>query len=154
MTRLIEKKTVLLKNPTFFLLLLWLIAGCSGGDAPEDDTAPRERASVRTISPGQAAALLEKHQDMVILDVRSVSELREGSIQGSMLTPFWSLAQGTMELPGDRPILLVCAVGGRSYAAGQLLVRNGFREVYNLRGGIVAWKHSGLPVIHYRVSKF
>jgi phage shock protein E len=142
---------------SFLVLLLGilLLAGCSRGEqsASEVTGAPQKSAGVHTVSPREAAAILEKRRDMLILDVRTANELNEGSIERSMLTPFWSLVGGTMSIPQDRPIMLVCAVGGRSYAAGQLLVRNGFQEVYNLRGGVVAWKHAGLPIKYYRVPR-
>jgi phage shock protein E len=140
----------------YFICLLLLIstAACSKVETPaEQNAAPPELAGVRTVSPREAAAILEQRRDILILDVRTSNELKEGSIARSMLTPFWSLVGGTMKIPQDRPIMLVCAVGGRSYAAGQLLARNGFQEIYNLRGGVVAWKHAGLPVKYYRVPQ-
>jgi rhodanese-related sulfurtransferase len=138
------------------LFLGMLLAGCSRGEqfpSEQTEASPQPATGVRTVSPREAAAILEQRRDMLILDVRTANELNEGSIERSMLTPFWSLVGGSMRIPQDRPLMLVCAVGGRSYAAGQLLVRNGFQEVYNLRGGVVAWKHAGLPVKYYRVSR-
>jgi phage shock protein E len=142
-------------NCLCLLLATMLLTGCSGNEtAPEQAvTAGQERVKVQTVSPREAAALLEQRRDLLVLDLRTANELSEGSIERSMLTPFWSLVGGSMNLPQYQPVLLVCAVGGRSYAAGQLLVRNGFREVYNLRGGVVAWKHAGLPVKYYRVPR-
>ena len=132
----------------FFLFLLVVAAGCSNGEQPEQENAPAQdsASSIQTISPQEAAALIENRPDLLILDVRTPQELRNGFIERSILTPFWSLVRGTVNLPKDRPLLLVCAVGGRSYAAGQMLIRSGYREVYNLRGGIVAWTHAGLPL--------
>ena len=46
----------------------------------------------------------------------------------------------------NKPVLLICAVGGRSLALGQLMSKNGWNEVYNLKGGISAWKEAKLPV--------
>jgi rhodanese-related sulfurtransferase len=135
------------------LLLLVMTAGCSESDSGSVPIAiPAAQAAqtgVISIGPREAAALLLERRDMLLLDVRTPEELREGAIERGILTPFWSLVRGTMDLPKDKPIMLVCAVGGRSYAAAQLLVRNGYPEVYNVRGGIVAWKHEGLPLKYY-----
>jgi rhodanese-related sulfurtransferase len=67
-------------------------------------------------------------------------------IPGSQLVPFGEIARGRMTLPTGRPLLLICAVGGRSYAVGQYFYRKGYPEVYNLQGGISAWKAAGLPL--------
>jgi rhodanese-related sulfurtransferase len=50
------------------------------------------------------------------------------------------------ELPRDRPLLVMCASGGRSAAATAFLVRNGYEDVANVAGGIVDWERAGLPV--------
>jgi rhodanese-related sulfurtransferase len=60
--------------------------------------------------------------------------------------------KGTVPLPKDKPILLVCAVGGRSYVAAQVMSRQGFQEVYNLSGGISAWVKAGLPLMQDQAS--
>ena len=86
------------------------------------------------------------NKDLLVVDVRNAQELREGYIADSSLVPFWKIAKGQTSLPSDRPLLLVCAVGGRSYAVGQFLNRKGYPEVYNLQGGISAWKKAGLPL--------
>lgn len=108
-----------------------------------------EKRAFSSISPADAGKLVAGRQDLVFLDVRTPQELKsEGAIQGSVLVPFWAVMQNKLTIPRDKPILLVCAVGGRSYAAGQMLVRHGYQEVYNLSGGIDAWKKQGLPVVH------
>jgi rhodanese-related sulfurtransferase len=80
------------------------------------------------------------------VDVRSPEELSAGSIPGSQLIPFGELARGRMSLPAGQPLLLICAVGGRSYAVGQYFSGKGYREIYNLSGGIRAWKAAGLEL--------
>lgn len=99
-----------------------------------------------SISPTEAAKLIETRSDLLIIDVRSPQELREGYIEGSELVPFMDIAQGKRGLPKDKPILLICAIGGRSYTLGKVLSQNGWPEIYNLSGGISAWKKSGLPL--------
>lgn len=90
--------------------------------------------------------MMAQRKDLRVVDVRNPDELRQGAIENSTLVPFGSLIQGRHELEPGQPLLLVCAVGGRSYAASQILLRQGFREVYNLSGGIAQWKKAGLPL--------
>jgi rhodanese-related sulfurtransferase len=76
----------------------------------------------------------------------------QGAISGSRLVSMFALLKGELPLPVDKPILLVCAVGGRSYAAAQVLSRRGYREVYNLSGGVNAWYKAGLPLVYGRAA--
>jgi rhodanese-related sulfurtransferase len=99
-----------------------------------------------SISPLEAKSLIETRTDLQLIDCRSPEEFRGGALPGSRLIPFWEFTKGNYDLPKDKPILLVCAVGGRSLAVGQLLATKGYREVYNLRGGLEAWGKQGVPL--------
>lgn len=100
----------------------------------------------RSIPPLEAKKLIEQRADLALIDLREPQELYEGSIPGSQLVPLRDIAQGRLTLPKDRPLLLICAVGGRSYMVGQYFSRNGYPEIYNLEGGISAWRQAGLPL--------
>ena len=50
------------------------------------------------------------------------------------------------ELPADRPLLVVCHLGGRSGAVAGYLIRAGRTDVVNVAGGMDAWESAGLPV--------
>jgi rhodanese-related sulfurtransferase len=109
-------------------------------------TQANAEASFRTVTPLEAKALIESRNDLVLVDVRSPEEFQGGSLPGATLIPFWDFAKGRFELPKDKPILLVCAVGGRSLACGQILASKGYREVYNLKGGLDAWAEQRVPL--------
>jgi len=51
------------------------------------------------------------------------------------------------ELDKNMPTVFYCQMGGRSAQAAAFAAANGFREVYNLQGGIAAWMHAGLPIV-------
>ena len=132
-------------------LLILLLAAIACGDrtSPENQQASPGSGQppvFRSLSPQETKTLIETRQDLVLVDVRSPEELYEGSIPGSQLIPFTELAQGRMTLPAGHPLLLICAVGGRSYAVGQYFSGKGYGEIYNLTGGISAWKAAGLPL--------
>lgn len=105
-----------------------------------------------SLLPAEAHRLVQE-REVVIVDVRSEAERAEVSIPGSISVPLTRLAAGEFELPKEQPVLLVCAVGGRSYGAGLYLMRQGYLQVYNLRGGISAWSKEGLPVEHGTAEK-
>ena len=100
----------------------------------------------KTVTPQEAQKMIENRNDLLLIDVRGQDELNEGYIEGSTLMPLWDIIKGTQRPPKNKPILLICAVGGRSLALGQLMSKNGWNEVYNLKGGISAWKDAHLPL--------
>ncbi len=100
------------------------------------------------LMPKQAKELLDKRPDALLVDVRSPRELKTGKVEGSILVPFVKFLKNQHELPRDKAIFLICAVGGRSFAAGKILKRQGYGEVYNISGGISSWKKAGLPVVY------
>ncbi|KPK26652.1 MAG: hypothetical protein AMJ61_08335 [Desulfobacterales bacterium SG8_35_2] len=100
----------------------------------------------KTVTPQEAQNLIKNRKELLLIDVRGKDELSEGYIDGSTLMPLWDIIKGTQRPPQNKPILLICAVGGRSLALGQLMTKNGWDEVYNLKGGISAWKEAKLPL--------
>jgi len=75
-----------------------------------------------------------------LLDVRSPGEYEEEHIPGATLLPLPQLNDQYQELDPEKPTLVYCAIGGRSRVAAQLLSGRGFKEVYNLAGGIKAFQ--------------
>jgi len=98
--------------------------------------------------PAQAAELA-KQAGTFILDVRTEGEYAQGHLEKAVLIPVQSLPGRLSELPADKttPILVYCAVGGRSSMAAVLLKAKGYASVHDLSGGIVAWGNAGLPVV-------
>ena len=80
----------------------------------------------------------------IILDVRSPLERKAQFIANSKTIPLNELSLKWESLPKDTEIICQCASGGRSQQASLFLASKGFK-VSNLRGGIAAWKASGLP---------
>jgi len=94
------------------------------------------------LDPDEARKFMEQHDEgsYTLLDVRQPWEYEEDHIPGATLVPLGDLKEGTQDLDPDRPTLVYCAVGGRSRVAAQLLSGRGFEEVYNLAGGIKAYR--------------
>ena len=75
-----------------------------------------------------------------LLDVRQPSEYAELHIPGAKLIPLPELSDSLEGLNPVQPTIAYCAAGGRSRVAAQLLQGRGFKEVYNLEGGLAAWE--------------
>jgi len=97
----------------------------------------------------QGFAELIADSTVVILDVRTSTEFAEGHIQGAILIDqgqddFVEKAKAT--LPTEKTIAIYCRTGRRSANAAGKLADVGYKCI-NLKGGIVAWKEAGKPVI-------
>ena len=84
--------------------------------------------------------------------MREDSEFRGelGHIPGALLIPLRTLAARASELGSGKEnrIVAVCRSGVRSSTAAAILTSLGFEDVSNLKGGMLAWHDSGLPVEH------
>lgn len=86
-------------------------------------------------------------EDVIKIDVRTADEYELGSIPGSLNIPLDSLRDRLGEIPRDRPIVVNCASGLRSYLACRILSQNGFDNVRNLSGGYKTWHIATAPII-------
>ncbi|MFQ5965416.1 MAG: rhodanese-like domain-containing protein [Candidatus Scalinduaceae bacterium] len=96
----------------------------------------------KSMDVNEAREYVSKHKEgtYTILDVRQPWEYEKEHITGAKLIPLPQLSEKIGEIDPEKPIIVHCAVGGRSRVAAQLLSGQGFKEVYNLKGGIIAWK--------------
>jgi rhodanese-related sulfurtransferase/rubrerythrin len=79
-------------------------------------------------------------QAYTLLDVRQPEEYQSEHLPGAKLIPLPDLGQRITELDPNKPTIVYCAIGGRSRVAAQYLAGKRFADVYNLAGGIKAWK--------------
>jgi rhodanese-related sulfurtransferase len=82
----------------------------------------------------------------LIVDVRERDEFADVRLEGTLLIPMSELAGRLEEIPRDRPVLVMCAMGGRSATAVGHLLSSGWTDVANVAGGITQWERMGLPV--------
>lgn len=80
------------------------------------------------------------------IDVREPREWAMLRIDGSSHIPMGEVAVRQGELAKDKDVMIICLSGERSAAITVELRKNGFDNVYNLTGGLVAWVNQGLPV--------
>ncbi len=78
---------------------------------------------------------------LYLVDVRRPDEWvgEYGHIEGAELLTLDYLPQKIDELPKDKTIVFICRSGARSANATAFLLENGFTEVYNMKGGMMAW---------------
>ncbi len=101
--------------------------------------------SIAGISPRELWEKLrgEPVQPLVI-DVREPREFKQGHIPQARLKPLPKLLSDPLDLPPDREIVCVCRGGRRSTRATYILQNRGYRQVWVLKGGMLAWEAAGL----------
>lgn len=100
------------------------------------------------VTTAEAVDLIARARPL-LLDVRTPAEYRDGHLADATLIPLEQLEGRLSEIAShrDRPILIYCRSGNRSTVAAEILAREGFEELYNLRHGIRDWELRGQPVV-------
>ncbi len=99
-----------------------------------------------TIREIDVEALETRPRDAVVLDVREPEEYDHGHIPGAINIPQADLASQLDAVPRDRPLILICQAGIRSFRAAQFLVQQGIDQVVSVKGGTAAWRKAGKTV--------
>jgi len=100
-----------------------------------------------SVEPAAATELINQ-KDAVVVDVRPAADFTQGHILNSINIPINGFKKqiGTLQKHKEQPIIVNCRSGSQSSAACNQLRKEGFPEVYNLRGGILAWQSASLPL--------
>jgi monothiol glutaredoxin len=99
---------------------------------------PNEPSRVKRVSPAELHARLERGDELLLVDVRTPEEREIANIEGSRALDA-ALHDEIGKGDRARTIVVYCHHGSRSQRAAEELVQQGFRDVYNLVGGINAW---------------
>jgi rhodanese-related sulfurtransferase len=94
-------------------------------------------------------AALEKllpSDEVHLLDVRTDAEIAQGKIPQGKSLPLHLIPLQMSQLDKGATTILYCRSGGRSAQAAAFFAANGFVDIYNLQGGIIAWVNAGFPV--------
>ena len=102
------------------------------------EEAPAAPSTVPEMTPRELKARLDRGEDIYILDVREPHEYQICHIGGHLI-PLGELSRRVHELDSSREIVAHCRSGKRSAEASEFLRKAGFRKLWNLKGGILAW---------------
>ncbi len=122
---------MLIRNLLMICMLPFLI-GCSNNELNSD---------CKRVDIAVFKTELEKHEFLQIIDVRTVKEYNNGSIENAKNINFYD-ANFNEQLKGldkSLPTFVYCQSGGRSYKAMELMCELGFQMVYELEGGYSSW---------------
>jgi rhodanese-related sulfurtransferase len=95
-------------------------------------------AGYRNVSTEESKELIDNNE-VVVIDVRTPDEFQGGHIPNATLIPVQELENRLNELDKEKTYLLVCRSGNRSMQASEILSNNGFKNIYNMTGGMNKW---------------
>jgi rhodanese-related sulfurtransferase len=103
----------------------------------------------KSITPDELKKKLDGGEEPVLVDVREPWEFTLSRIEGSRLVPMPEILDHAPGLDPEAETVVICHHGVRSAYVAQLLVRSGFRAVYNLEGGLDAYSFVDGSVSRY-----
>jgi len=143
-----------MKRSLFLMLLLVMLStAVACGGAAATTTAPETAAEAAigeldladTIDV-QTVASVKDREDVFVIDVREQWEYDEAHIPGVTLIPMGEVANRLAEIPTDKEVIVTCRSGNRSGQITDFLRQQGFDNVHNMDGGILAWQAAGYDV--------
>lgn len=120
-----------MKRLLYFLLLVLITALTACGNT---------NGTIINVSTEEANQLIDDKK-VVVLDVRTAEEFDGGHIPNALLIPLQELEGRLEELKEEASYLVVCRSGNRSAQASEILLNNGFSNVYNMTGGMNDWSY-------------
>lgn len=101
----------------------------------------------KVAAPRQAIDMINR-ESALVLDVRDAADFKKGSIVNSRNVPMSQLESklSSLEDNSDNPIIVVCNMGQSSGRAATTMAKQGFKQVFVLKGGLEGWKAEGLPL--------
>ncbi|MCF6366417.1 MAG: thioredoxin domain-containing protein [Bacteroidales bacterium] len=107
-----------------------------------------EKNGVTQVNSSEFKELI-KNKNATFIDVRTNSEYSAEHIENAGQLNYYALdfKKKLLLLPKNQPIYLYCNTGYRSQRAGEILIKSGYKNVYNLEHGIMEWNLKELPVV-------
>ena len=101
---------------------------------------------IKEIEVTELAQLKENDETIRVIDIRQPAELNAGIIPGAEALPMHIIPLRINEFKRDEKLIMVCRSGARSAQACMFMQQQGYDNVFNLRGGMMAWAGSGLEL--------
>ena len=103
-------------------------------------------AGMTSIGTAEAVRIVNQQKGL-FLDIREVSEFTKEHIADSKNMPLSKLADESAVLKDqEQALILICASGQRTGSAAKQLRKQGFSNIYALKGGLNTWKEAKLPL--------
>lgn len=107
-----------------------------------------EAQGVKRLDPQNFDLKLKESKDPILVDVRTAGEYEQGHLTNALLIDIYSkdFKNRLGKLDKSKPVFVYCKAGSRSGSAVDVLSEMGFKEIYDLSGGITAWRQANKPI--------
>ena len=124
--------------------ILYLLLAVSGLSCSQSAAVGQAK-----LGPNEFEALLAKDATAQLVDVRTPEEYAAGHIEGARLINIYDadFTDQINKLDKAKPVMVYCAAGSRSGSAAKQMSKMGFKKVYDLAGGMGAWRASGKKTV-------
>lgn len=112
-------------------------------------SACNQQSPANVLAPAAYAEMMQ-NESGVLLDVRTAEEYAEAHLEGAIQLDYYeteSFSAALDDMDKSKTYYIYCRSGSRSSTAQNMMVAKGFEKVYNLDGGILAWRKAQLPVV-------
>ena len=114
------------------------------------------RSQVQEIDIQGLKSAMKNNSRVIVIDIREVSETSAGYVPNSLLIPRGILEMqlnshedlANIELLAEQAIYLICCSGARSILSAFSLQQMGYKNVYSVAGGFLAWQAAGYEFVH------
>jgi len=130
-----------LKIIPFLLFIFFVLISCG----QNGENAKGKDAAIQKINVDDFRLATE---NSVIIDVRTPGEYESGHIKNAININVSdsNFQEKIAQLNKNEKVYVYCKIGSRSNKAANILVKNGFKQVYDLNGGIISWQRANLPL--------
>ena len=101
---------------------------------------------MKEISPIELKKMMDAHEDFQLIDVREEHEAEVAHIGGKLI-PMGTIMDHLEEISKDKKVVVHCRSGKRSASVIQALEKHGYNNLYNLKGGILAYADDVDPTL-------
>jgi|SRR5690554_110546 len=134
------------------LFLAISLMACGQAQSPSTtakDSVKEQVSSPIVISVEEFKTKMER-PDVQLIDVRTDGEVKQGMLPGAVQideSNWNNFVEEAKNLDPDKPVLIYCRSGVRSHKSAKYLAENGFKEVYDLEGGILNWNRKNGEIV-------
>lgn len=143
------------KMEILYLLIIMLIilSGCKSKNDNKNDNKGHKNPVIEDISAQEAYTMITSNKDndnFIILDIRTNAEFENGFIEGAINIDYYAddFSEQLNTLDKNKLYLIYCRSGNRSGKSKAIFKKLDFKEVYNLKGGIISWLSNDYKLIN------
>ncbi|MBW7953092.1 MAG: redoxin domain-containing protein [Chitinophagaceae bacterium] len=127
-------------------LLIFFLSSCSVGQS--------QKANMQ-LNVNEFSEKIKALPTALILDVRTADEFSKGHLENAINIDWYSaeFKNRISVFDKTKPVMVYCLSGGRSAEAANVLRNEGFKEVYEMNGGIMKWRAANLPLTTQDANK-